>query len=44
MGELGRLYDVTLISDAKVAAFYEPHGFKPGFSMTLRDLGATADR
>jgi GNAT superfamily N-acetyltransferase len=42
--ELGRLYDVTLISDAQVAPFYEPHGFRPGFSMNRRDLAATADR
>lgn len=43
MGELGRLYDVTLISDAGVSPFYEPHGFRPGFSMSRRDLGGTAD-
>lgn len=43
MAEMGRLYDVTLISDAGVAPFYEPHGFRPGFSMNRRDLGATAD-
>lgn len=43
MGELGRLYDVTLISDAGVSPFYEPHGFRPGFSMNRRDLGGTAD-
>ena len=38
------LVDVTLISDAQVAPFYEPHGFRPGFSMNRRDLGATAER
>ncbi|MCE9580922.1 MAG: GNAT family N-acetyltransferase [Planctomycetes bacterium] len=43
MEELGPIYDVTLISDSQVAPFYEPHGFRPGFSMTRRDLGAAAD-
>lgn len=43
MDALGPIYDVTLISDAKVAPFYEPHGFRPGFSMNRRDLAATAD-
>ena len=43
MADLGPIYDVTLISDAKVAPFYEPHGFHPGFSMNRRDLAATVD-
>jgi GNAT superfamily N-acetyltransferase len=43
MEKLGPIYDVTLISDSQVAPFYEPHGFRPGFSMTRRDLGASAD-
>jgi len=43
MADLGDIYDTTLITDAKVAPFYEPHGFRPGFSMNRRNVGAPAD-